>query len=70
MKAFVTEVIFLKDGEENGRGNGEWVFTEENGVMQVSWSFLVDIWIGLMMDSMIGPQLETGLSNMKEYRNP
>ena len=73
-KSIRTEVIFLKDGEENGRGNGEWVFTEENGVMQVSWSFLIDMgknpvarWIGLMMDSMIGPQLETGLSNMKEY---
>ena len=24
-------------------------------------------WIGLMMDSMLGPQLETGLNNMKEY---
>ena len=42
--------------------------------MQVSWSFLIDMgknpvarWIGLMMDSMIGPQLETGLNNMKEY---
>ena len=39
-----------------------------------SWSFLGDMgnnpvarWIGLMMDSMLGPQLETGLSNMKEY---
>ena len=39
-----------------------------------SWSFLGDMgnnpvarWIGLMMDSMLGPQLEEGLSNMKEY---
>ena len=24
-------------------------------------------WIGLMMDSMLGPQLERGLINMKEY---
>ena len=24
-------------------------------------------WMGLMMDSMLGPQLEEGLSNMKEY---
>lgn len=69
-----TDVVFLKDGEENGRGNGEWAFTEENGVTQVSWSFLSDMgnnpvarWIGLMMDSMLGPQLEKGLSNMKEY---
>ena len=69
-----TELVFLKKGKENGRGNGEWVFTEENGVTQVSWSFTSDMgknpvarWIGLMMDSMLGPQLETGLSNMKEY---
>ena len=69
-----TEIIFLKEGEENGRGNGEWAFKEKNGVTQVSWSFLGDMgnnpvarWIGLMMDSMLGPQLETGLSNMKEY---
>ena len=30
-----TEIIFLKEGEENGRGNGEWAFKEENGVTQV-----------------------------------
>ena len=73
-----TEIVFLKEGEENGRGNGEWAFTEKNGVTQVSWSFLVDMgnnpvarWVGLMMDSMLGPQLETGLNNMKEYlENP
>ena len=69
-----TEVIFLKDGKENGRGNGEWAFTEKNGVTKVSWSFLGDMgnnpvarWIGLMMDSMLGPQLEKGLNNMKKY---
>ena len=73
-KSLLTEIVFLKDGEENGRGNGEWTFTEKNGLTQVSWSFLGDMgnnpvarWIGLMMDSMLGPQLETGLSNMKEY---
>ena len=69
-----TEVIFLKEGEEIGRGNGEWAFKEENGVTQVCWSFLGDMgnnpvarWIGLMMDSMLGPQLERGLINIKEY---
>lgn len=69
-----TQVIFYKDGEENGRGNGEWVFSEEDGVTHVSWSFLGDMgynpvarWFGLFMDGMLGPQLETGLSNMKEY---
>ena len=69
-----TEIVFLKEGEEIGRGNGEWTFTEKNRLTQVSWSFLGDMgnnpvarWIGLMMDSMLGPQLETGLSNMKEY---
>ena len=73
-KSIRTEVIFLKEGEEIGRGNGEWAFKEENEVTQVCWSFLGDMgnnpvarWIGLMMDSMLGPQLETGLSNMKEY---
>ena len=73
-ESIFTEVVFLKDGEENGRGNGEWAFAEENGVTEVSWSFLGDMgnnpvarWIGLMMDSMLGPQLEAGLSNMKEY---
>ena len=24
-------------------------------------------WIGLVIDSMLGPQLEKGLTNMKEY---
>ena len=69
-----TEVIFLKEGEEIGRGNGEWAFKEENGVTQICWSFLGDMgnnpvarWIGLMMDSMLGPQLERGLINMKKY---
>ena len=69
-----TETIFLQDGIEKGRGNGDWLFTEENGVTQVSWSFLGDMgnnpvarWIGLMMDSMLGPQLEKGLNNMKKY---
>lgn len=73
-ESIFTEVVFLTDGVENGRGNGEWAFTEENGVTQLSWSFLGDMgnnpvarWIGLMMDGMLGPQLETGLSNMKEY---
>ena len=69
-----TEIIFLKEGEENGRGNGEWTFTEKDGLTYVSWSFFGDMgnnpvarWIGLMMDSMLGPQLEIGLKNMKEY---
>ena len=73
-KSIRTEIVFLKEGEENGRGNGEWAFTEKNGLTLVSWSFLGDMgnnpvarWIGLMMDSMLGPQLEKGLNNMKEY---
>ena len=59
-ESIYTEVVFLKDGVENGRGNGKWSFTEKNGVTQVSWSFLGDMgnnpvarWIGLMMDSML-----------------
>ena len=57
----------MNEGEEVGIGNGEWAFKQENGVTQVSWSFMGDLgiilcrWIGLMMDSMLGPQLETGL---------
>ena len=73
-KSIRTEVIFLNEGEEIGRGNGEWSFKDKNGVTQVSWSFIGDMgnnpiarWIGLMMDSMLGPQLERGLINMKEY---
>ena len=73
-KSIRTEIIFLKEGEENGRGNGEWAFTEKNGLTLVSWSFLGDMgnnpvarWIGLLMDSMLGPQLKKGLNNMKEY---
>ena len=69
-----TETIFLQDGIEKGRGNGDWEFTEENGVTRVSWSFLGDMgnnpvarWIGLMMDRMLGPKLEKGLNNMKKY---
>jgi hypothetical protein len=73
-KSMRTEVVFYKGGEENGRGNGEWVFSEENGMTAVSWSFLGDLgynpvarWFGLFMESMLGPQLETGLGNMKNY---
>ncbi|MBC8464463.1 MAG: SRPBCC family protein [Bacteroidetes bacterium] len=73
-KSMRTEVIFYKEGEENGRGNGEWTFTEDNGATTVSWAFLGDLgynpvarWFGLFMDSMLGPQLETGLNNMKNY---
>ena len=73
-ESIFTEVTFLNEGEEVGIGNGEWAFKQENGVTQVSWSFMGDLGynpvargIGLMMDSMLGPQLETGLSNMKEY---
>ena len=73
-KSIRTEVIFLNEEEEIGRGNGEWSFNDKNGVTQVSWSFIGDMgnnpvarWIGLMMDSMLGPQLEKGLINMKEY---
>ena len=73
-ESILTEVIFLNEGEEVGIGNGEWAFKQENGVTQVCWSFMGDLgynpvarWIGLMMDSMLGPQLETGLSNIKEY---
>ncbi|MBF90868.1 MAG: hypothetical protein CMP75_03790 [Flavobacteriales bacterium] len=69
-----TEVIFLKDGEENGRGNGVWALSETNGVTLVVWSFLGDMgynpiarWMGLLMDGILGPQLESGLNNMKEY---
>ena len=47
---------------------------KKNGLTLVSWSFLGDMgnnpvarWIGLMMDSILGPQLESGLNNMKEY---
>ena len=73
-KSMRTEIVFYKEGEENGRGNGEWVFSEENGMTAVSWSFLGDLgynpvarWFGLFMESMLGPQLETGLGNMKNY---
>lgn len=73
-KSVNTEVVFLNDGKENGRGKGKWRFTEDGLETKVSWSFTVDMgnnpvarWIGLVIDSMLGPQLEKGLSNMKEY---
>jgi len=73
-KSVNTEVVFLNDGKENGRGKGKWSFTEDGLETKVSWSFTVDMgnnpvarWIGLVIDSMLGPQLEKGLSNMKEY---
>lgn len=73
-KSMRTNIVFFNEGEETGRGNGQWVFSEKNGKTHISWSFMGDMgynplarWMGLLMDGMLGPQLETGLSNMKIF---
>ena len=73
-KSMRTNIVFFNEGEETGRGNGQWVFSEKNGKTHISWSFMGDMgynplarWMGLLIDGMLGPQLETGLSNMKIF---
>lgn len=73
-KSMRTNIVFFNEGEETGRGNGQWVFSEKNGKTQIRWSFIGDMgynplarWMGLLMDGVLGPQLETGLSNMKIF---
>ena len=58
----------------DGQGEAEspFYFTETNEQTSVSWSFKTDLgnnpihrWMGLLFDSMIGPDLEKGLENLK-----
>ena len=39
-KSIRTEIVFLKEGEENGRGNGEWAFTEKKWINASKLVFL------------------------------
>ena len=62
------------DFGEGGDGTGTWVFTEgaddDNGV-EVTWSIDTKMpwpfwrYLGLFMESMVGPDFELGLSNLK-----
>ncbi|RKD91805.1 SRPBCC family protein [Mangrovibacterium diazotrophicum] len=56
----------------HGDAQAPFYFTEENKQTNVSWSFKTDLgnnpllrWMGLLFDSMIGPDLEKGLENLK-----
>ncbi len=56
-------------------GNGSWKFEKVSDGVSVSWSmksdlgqpFVIGKYFGLMMDGMIGPDFESGLSAMKEF---
>ena len=45
-KSIQTEIVFLKEGEENGRGNGEWAFRKNGltlltGLSWVIWEIIL-----------------------------
>lgn len=57
---------------EEGTATAYFLFKEEGSSTQVTWAFETDLgynpvarWFGLMFDSMIGPDFEEGLGNLK-----
>jgi effector-binding domain-containing protein len=66
--SIATEMDFM----EEGTSTGYFLFDENNGVTEVTWGFDTDLgnnpvarWMGLMFDSMLGPDFEKGLENLK-----
>ncbi len=60
------------DFMEEGTATGYFAFNEEGSSTTVTWAFNTDLgfnpiarWFGLMLDSMIGPDFEEGLQNLK-----
>ena len=60
------------DFGEHGQAESPFYFSEENNQTSVSWSFKTDLgmnplhrWTGLFFDTMIGPDLQKGLENLK-----
>ncbi|WP_163709932.1 SRPBCC family protein [Mangrovibacterium lignilyticum] len=60
------------DFGEKGVAESPFYFSEENNQTSVVWSFKTDLgmnplhrWMGLLFDSMIGPDLRKGLENLK-----
>ncbi|MFQ5674932.1 MAG: SRPBCC family protein [bacterium] len=61
------------DFGDQGTANGFWMFTQNDEGVKVTWGFSGDFgynlmgrYIGLMMDSFAGPDLEKGLANLKK----
>jgi len=62
------------DFYEQGSAVGTWTFEETDGVTTVTWgmdmkdfSYPVEVYMGVLMDMMMKPYFEKGLSNLKEY---
>lgn len=60
------------DFGDNGGANAELILTPEGEGTKVTWGFDMDAgmnpfarWMGLFMDSLIGPDYEKGLANLK-----
>jgi len=62
------------DFYENGKGNGKWIFTEEDGQTKVDWQFTaLDLsypagrWVGLFFESIMEPVFTKSLKSLKTY---
>jgi effector-binding domain-containing protein len=77
-KLLITEAVHYDsiatsmDFMEEGTATSYFLFNEEAGKTNVLWGFDTDLgynpiarWFGLMFDSMIGPDFEEGLENLK-----
>ena len=66
--SIATEMDFM----EEGTATGYFLFDEEGETTKVTWAFDTNLgynplarWMGLMFDSMIGPDLKQGIENLK-----
>lgn len=69
-KLIKTELFF--DGQGDGPSHAQLTLTENNGTTQVTWTFNADFkdniisrYFGIMIENMLGPQYEKGLTNLK-----
>jgi len=67
-----TRVVTALDFGSQGTAVATFELAENNGATNVTWGFVTDTgmnpmarWFGLMMDGFVGPDYETGLSNLK-----
>lgn len=67
-----TRVVTALDFGPQGTAIATFELAEANGVTNVTWGFDTDLgmnpmarWFGLVMDDMLGPDYEKGLSNLK-----
>ncbi|MBD8526858.1 SRPBCC family protein [Pseudomarimonas arenosa] len=66
------QVTTQLDFGPDGKATSDWLLSAEGDGTRITWSFdskfegnLLGRWFGLMMDSMIGPEYERGLKDLK-----